>query len=170
MSETTQTQPFETNRSAEFVRSELFARTFREGMALVEDTANYLDGEGREASKSLSRHGALAYAGASMRLTTQLMQIASWLLVLRAVREGDIEAQEALDKKYRLPAKERGRPDKLEGELPQTLTTLIETADQLYDRIGRLDIELFSDAAPTTSRGDAVSQQRALLDAFKQSS
>ena len=60
-----------------FVQSELFARTFREGMALVEETANYLDGEGRKSAKTLSRSGALAYASASMRLTTQLMQIAS---------------------------------------------------------------------------------------------
>ncbi|HNR77466.1 MAG TPA: DUF1465 family protein, partial [Parvularculaceae bacterium] len=41
-----------------FVQSEVFARTFREGMSLVEETANYLDGEGREASKSLSRSAA----------------------------------------------------------------------------------------------------------------
>ena len=169
MGETTQKKKTEDAGPAQFVRSELFARTFREGMSLVEDTANYLDGEGREASKALSRHGALAYAGASMRLTTQLMQIASWLLVLRAVREGDIDASEALDKKYRLPQKERGRPDKLEGELPQDLTTLIETAEQLYDRIGRLDDELFGARGETGPRGDAASQQRALFDAFKKS-
>ncbi|MEM6414741.1 MAG: DUF1465 family protein [Pseudomonadota bacterium] len=152
--------------TSQFVRSELFARTFREGMSLVENTANYLDGEGRDASKELSRHGALAYAGASMRLTTQLMQIASWLLVLRAVREGDIDANEALEPKYRLPQKERGRPDKLEGELPNELTTLIDTTEQLYDRIGRLDADLFGAQDEQKDRGDAASQQRALFDAF----
>lgn len=76
--------------AAAFVQSALFARTFREGMALVEETANYLDGEGRDAAKELGREEALAYASASMRLTTQLMQIASWLLVLRAVREDEM--------------------------------------------------------------------------------
>ncbi|HXI87913.1 MAG TPA: DUF1465 family protein, partial [Parvularculaceae bacterium] len=88
--------------AAKFVQSELFARTFREGMALVEETANYLDGAGREASRALSRSGALAYAGSSMRLTTQLMQIASWLLVMRAVREGEMNFEEARDEKFRL--------------------------------------------------------------------
>ena len=78
---------------ADFARSELFDRTFQEGMDLVEETAGYLDGSGRQESKALSRNAALAYAGESMRLTTRLMQVASWLLVQRAVREGDMPAE-----------------------------------------------------------------------------
>ena len=47
---------------AGFARSELFDRTFQEGMELVEETAAYLDGAGRRDSKLLSRNAALAYA------------------------------------------------------------------------------------------------------------
>ncbi|MFZ5618005.1 MAG: DUF1465 family protein [Pseudomonadota bacterium] len=149
-----------------FVQSEVFARTFREGMALVEETANYLDGEGRDASKSLSRSAALSYAGASMRLTTQLMQIASWLLVLRAVREGDMSVGEASEDKYRLGARERASADLISGELPRKLLTLIDGASQLYDRISRLDTDLFRSSKSATTARDAAAQQRALLDAF----
>jgi regulator of CtrA degradation len=149
-----------------FVQSEVFARTFREGMSLVEETANYLDGEGREASKSLSRSAALSYAGASMRLTTQLMQIASWLLVLRALREGDMSLVEASDDKYRLSSRERATADLISGELPNKLLTLIDGAGQLYDRILRLDADLFRNAAASGEGRDAAAQQRALLDAF----
>ncbi len=46
----------------DFARSELFERTFQEGMELVEETASYLDGAGRQESKLLSRNAALAYA------------------------------------------------------------------------------------------------------------
>ena len=150
-----------------FVRSELFSRTFKEGMALVEDTANYLDGDGRKASKTLSREAALSYAGASMRLTTQLMQIASWLLVLRAVREGDMTVDEAMEEKYRLPKKDAPTDDILNGELPQNLVVLIDSAGQLYDRIFRLDEKLFrarKTAQPPVN--DAAAQQRALWEAF----
>ena len=87
-----------------FAASELFERTFQEGMELVEETASYLDGEGRQESKLLSRDAALSYAGESMRLTTRLMQVASWLLVQRAVREGDMQADAACDERYRLSA------------------------------------------------------------------
>src|ERR1700744_2579319 len=79
----------------DFTTSELFDRTFQEGMELVEETAAYLDGPGRQESKLLSRGAALAYASTSMKLTTRLMQVASWLLVQRAVREGDMSPQEA---------------------------------------------------------------------------
>jgi len=149
-----------------FVQSELFARTFREGMALVEETANYLDGEGRDASKNLSREIALAYAGASMRLTTQLMQIASWLLVLRAVREGEMVLGEASEPKYRLTASEAASSRfKTEG-LPERLVGLIESAHQLYNRISRLDRELFIGETAVEEKNDAAAQQRALLRAF----
>ncbi len=61
----------------DFARSELFERTFQDGMELVEETAAYLDGDGRRESKLLSRAAALAYAADSMRLTTRLMQVAA---------------------------------------------------------------------------------------------
>ena len=46
-------------RILEFARSEVFDRTYSEGMGLVEETAGYLDGVGRAASKRLSRTAAL---------------------------------------------------------------------------------------------------------------
>lgn len=152
--------------AATFVQSELFARTFREGMALVEETASYLDGAGREASRGLSRSGALAYAGASMRLTTQLMQIASWLLVMRAVREGDMAFEEARDEKFRVKPRESFLGDMHEEGLPPALIRLAEASGQLHARIARLDAELFAATRSHPLERDAAAQQRALLDAF----
>src|SRR5215467_5758828 len=73
--------------SEKLASSQAFAGLFKEGMALVEETAGYLDGDGRQESKKLERSAALAYATESMRLTTRLMQLASWLLLHRAVKE-----------------------------------------------------------------------------------
>lgn len=152
--------------AAAFVQSALFARTFREGMALVEETASYLDGEGRAASKELSRDAAMSYAGASMRLTTQLMQIASWLLVLRAVRENEMALSEAGEDKYRLEPLSIADNEFEFAGLPKTLLLLIENARQLYDRISRLDADIFSQEEPQQKSGDVAFQQRALHDAF----
>jgi len=137
-------------------------------MTLVEDTANYLDGEGREASKVLSRDAALAYAGASMRLTTQLMQIASWLLVLRAVREGEMGLGEAGNEKYRINAGQEPERDLHADGLPEKLVLLNDNAHQLFARISRLDTNLFSEEEDSSSETDAAGQQRALLKAFGQ--
>src|SRR6516162_1376337 len=75
--------------------SETFSGFFREGMALVEETAAYLDGPGRQDAKKLERAAALSYATESMRLTTRLMQLASWLLLHRAVNEGEMSLAQA---------------------------------------------------------------------------
>src|SRR5271167_2885268 len=107
----------------DFAGSALFDRTFQQGMELVEQTAAYLDGAGRQESKHLDRKAALGYASESMRLTTRLMQVASWLLVQRAVREGDMEAAHACDARYRLSAE---TPNTVVGDdvigLPTSLT------------------------------------------------
>ena len=155
--------------SENFITSEVFAKTFKQGMALVEETANYLDGDGRDASKGLSRDASLAYAGASMRLTTRLMQIASWLLVLRAVREGDMSLEEASEGKYRLSSDEGEPSEPLNGELPQRLFTLIDASSSLYERIVRLDDELFGDRRDAQDEQGAAAQQRALMEAFASS-
>ena len=70
-------------------------------MALVEETASYLDGPGRQESKKLERSAALVYATESMRLTTRLMQLASWLLLHRAVKEGEMTLAQASKEKAR---------------------------------------------------------------------
>src|ERR1700743_506744 len=128
-----------------FIGSALFERTFEEGMSLVEETARYLDGRGRQESRDLPRKIAMLYAGESMRVTTRLMQAASWLLVQRAVHEGEMEAEQAAGERYRLGSKEiclGGRQDGTDM-LPKTLQDLLKRSDNLYRRIARLDDILF---------------------------
>ena len=150
-----------------FVRSRLFTNLFAGGMALVEETASYLDDEGRRESRELSREATLAYAGTSMRLTTRLMQIASWLLVLRAVREGEMTPDEARADKYRIGPAERQaeRPD-LSG-LPSRLVELIGRTDTLYARIVRLDRDLFDQTPEPLTGEDAAGRIAALQAAFE---
>ncbi len=92
-------KPFSETQTVSFgerlASSQAFADLFRDGMALVEETATYLDGPGRQESKKLERAAALAYATESMRLTTRLMQLASWLLLHRAVKEGEMSLAQA---------------------------------------------------------------------------
>src|SRR5437764_5473376 len=106
--------------------SQAFAGLFRDGMALVEETAAYLDGPGRQESKKLERGAALAYATESMRLTTRLMQLASWLLLHRAVTEGEMSLAQANKEKtkVKLSLGERADADTI-SLLPAQLCDLI---------------------------------------------
>ena len=150
----------------DFSRSELFDHTFREGMDLVEETAAYLDGPGRQESKRLDRTSALEYASESMRLTTRLMQVASWLLVQRAVREGEMEPALACDSRYRVGAEGLGGAGLGQEHLPIGLVDLLDRSERLYDRVLHLDRRMYlegdAEAAPHAVRA----QHQMLAAAF----
>ena len=150
---------------ADFARSELFDRTFQEGMDLVEETAGYLDGSGRQESKLLSRSAALAYAGESMRLTTRLMQVASWLLVQRAVREGDMPPEGACEDRYRLGAEDVCRGPTTE-DLPVGLLALLDRSERLYERVRHLDRRMYVEDTTIEIPNPVLSQFDRLQAAF----
>src|SRR6201989_753277 len=112
-----------------------FGTLFREGMDLVEETAAYLDGVGRTEAKALDRSVSLTYATESMRLTTRLMQLASWLLLHRAVKEGEMTLTQANREKtkVKLSAADPG-PDDMIAKLPQQLQELIARSMSLHSR------------------------------------
>src|SRR5580704_9729900 len=130
--------------------SQNFSQLFREGMKLVEETAAYLDGPGRQESKKLDRSTSLAYATESMRLTTRLMQLASWLLLHRAVNEGEMSLAQANQEKskVKLQVSDAATEDTM-LLLPESLRELIERSVKLQERVRRLDATIHSRAAKT---------------------
>jgi regulator of CtrA degradation len=153
--------------SERLASSQVFAALFRDGMALVEETASYLDGFGRQESKKLERSAGLIYATESMRLTTRLMQLASWLLLHRAVKEGEMTlAQASREKtKVRLAACEPGDPKSI-ALLPAKLQDLITRSTKLQTEVRRLDATMHAAPAPMRLAADnPVERQLGLLKA-----
>ena len=145
-----------------FATSEQFDKVFREGMGMVEETADYLDGPGRQDARLLDRHGAVAYATESMRLTTRLMQIASWLLLQRAIGAGEMSPDEMRKEKHRISLSDTGRAARLKGaeQLPQGLMDLVERSLSLHQRVHKLDAMLnLSDKAEPAGMESPVSSQ-----------
>ncbi len=158
--------PWRASVVMDFTRSELFDRIFDEGMELVEQTAAYLDGPGRQESRRLSRTGSVAYASESMRLTTRLMQVASWLLVQRAVKEGSMTALSACEDRYRLRDGPEDGAQEGVSELPQSMTSLISHSNRLYERIRHLDRRMYVDQSNEDQPHPVLMQQRKLMGAF----
>lgn len=146
--------------------SPAFSGLFRDGMKLVEETASYLDGPGRLESKRLPRQAALSYATESMRLTTRLMQLASWLLLHRAVNEGEISLAQANKEKtkVRLGDDEPVIAEVLEL-LPRTLVDLIERTARLQTAVRRLDTTIHAPPPVVPARIHPLDQQIGLLRA-----
>lgn len=143
-----------------FTEGKVFGKVFTDGMALVEETAAYLDGPGRQLSSDLAREAGLTYAAWSMELTTRLMQAASWLVMQKAVRDGDMARNDATQEKYRISRDEpsldasaqRGRG------MPDMFLDLVERSEALFERICRLDAALYGNVA-----GDSDSPVNAQL-------
>jgi regulator of CtrA degradation len=152
--------------SERLASSQVFATLFRDGMALVEETAGYLDGSGRQESKKLDRSAAMVYATESMRLTTRLMQLASWLLLHRAVKEGEMTlAQASKEKsKVRLAACDPGDATSI-ALLPVRLQELIGRSVRLQGEVRRLDATMHASAPLTVAVGNPVEHQLGLLKA-----
>lgn len=144
-----------------FTASEQFDRVFKEGMSLVEETANYLDGTGRVDSRSLDRMGAIAYATESMRLTTRLMQLASWLLLQRAIASGELTFDDAGREKRRINLADIGRGETIEGgdQIPEGLLALIDRSIRLLERVRTLDAMLVQSTSEAKPMASPVSDQ-----------
>lgn len=148
-----------------------FTLLYRDGMGLIEEVAAYLDGEGRAESRGLPREASFIYATESMRLTTRLMQLASWLLLQRAVNEGELTVENARTEKEKVKfsatPEHRGGPGF--AELPERLRTYIAQGDRLFERVqqfDRLERGGIAEAAPAASEGSIGDQLARLRAAF----
>jgi regulator of CtrA degradation len=146
--------------------SQAFSQLFRDGMGLVEETAAYLDGPGRKDSKALTRSAALTYATESMRLTTRLMQLASWLLLHRAVKEGEMSLSQVNQEKtkVKLSPTFAADEDTLKA-LPETLVSLIRRSLVLSEQVRRLDATIHTPADTPRNSNNPVEHQMGMLKA-----
>jgi len=162
--------------SERLTNSAAFGTLFREGMDLVEETAAYLDGDGRTEAKALERSVSLTYATESMRLTTRLMQLASWLLLHRAVNEGEMSLAQANKERMRikLPAEQpppspppqagQGRVGETPA-LPAGLDDLIARSKKLKDQVRRLDATIHAPPPTAPASGNPFEFQLGMLRA-----
>jgi regulator of CtrA degradation len=156
------------NFISKFQNSEQFDRIFKEGMGLVEETANYLDGQGRVDSRALDRPGTIAYATESMRLTTRLMQLASWLLLQRAIGAGEITEQDAQRDKSRVNLHEIGRGNDIPGaeKLPDGLLDLVSRSLRLHERVMAMDGKISAKPEAAANENPVANQLDQLARAF----
>ena len=148
-----------------------FTLLYKDGMGLIEEVAAYLDGDGRAESRGLPREASFVYATESMRLTTRLMQLASWLLLQRAVNEGELTVESARTEKEKV--KFSATPDQRGGpgftNLPERLKEYISQGDRLFERVQQFDkLERggIAEAAPAVSEGSIGDQLARLRAAF----
>ena len=153
-----------------YAQSDTFRTLFQDGMTLVEETANYLDGEGRVAAKSLARPASIVYATESMRLTTRLMQLASWLLLHRSVNDGDMTIAQASEEKRKIRLEQLVTNMNGPGwdNLPDEFKSLVSRSLALQKRIEQIDASLLEDESQPENANPVGDQIRDLAEAIGQ--
>jgi regulator of CtrA degradation len=151
------------------VFSQSFKPLYNEGMSLVEQAAGYLDGQGRAEAKKLSRLAATLYAAESMRLTTRLMQVASWLLLQRAANSGEMTRDQVASEKSKVRLDTASASSESTGwnDLPADFRDLVNRSLSLQARVRSVDEEIYgaNASAPVEPRrkSNPVSDQITLL-------
>ena len=116
--------------------------------------------------KTLERAAALAYATESMRLTTRLMQLASWLLLHRAVNEGEMSLAQANKEKtkVKLAPGDGATPTSMQL-LPERLRELIERSVRAAGAGAAARCHHPRRTRPTSAEANPVERQVGLLKA-----
>jgi len=147
------------------IASQAFTTLFQQGMDMVEQTATYLDGDGRDDSRDFERPLLHAYAQQSMRLSTRLMQLASWLLLQRAVNDGEMTPADARREGAKIDLEGPARDEETEAMLPEGLRALIRRSHDLQRQISQLNAALIEPAEEP--RNPVASQIGQLRTAFE---
>jgi regulator of CtrA degradation len=130
------------------LRSNSFSTLYRSVMKYVEDLAYFLDKDGRAQAKLLPPAVARDYAALTRQLTAGALRIASAMLTLRSVRDGDVSFTTGMAdiRKQQMTESPTGFTGSLDG-LPQGILDLAISCDAL-----RLEVVRLVDSAGSEGR------------------
>lgn len=127
-----------------------FDRTYREALALLEEAYAYLASGRAQAAHPEGAVEGLTVQCEALRMSTRIMQAVSWLMVQRAVHEGELTMDEVVaDDQFRVGSQSVCRDDTFHDDpaLPATLADMMRRSHSLYVRIERLNEMLCRNAA-----------------------
>ncbi len=128
-----------------------------EAMLLADEVRAYFDEAGREERDALAPIERVTFSCESLKVTTRLMHIIAWLLLRRAIENGELSPEAAREPGRRLGEASQSDPAVI-ATLPERARQLIGASCDLYRRVARLDSD------PGTSPVPLASPARALRD------
>jgi regulator of CtrA degradation len=118
-----------------------FRRTYDETMILMVEARNYLAYSERRERERVGGMVGLRMSCEAMRVTSRLTQVMAWLMLQRAVHEGEVEVEDTLRDECRLSGAEVCLDETFSGDetLPNHLRSLMDRSYRLYVRVARLE-------------------------------
>ena len=92
-----------------------------------------------------------------MRLTTRLMQVASWLLLQRAANSGEMTRDQVAAEKSKVRLDTASAPENANGwdELPEGFLALVRQSLSLQNLVRRMDEEIYGSKRQAARRAVA---------------
>lgn len=121
-----------------------FRRTYDETLDLMVEARNYMAYVERRERERADMVSGLRMSCEAMRVTSRLTQVMAWLMIQRAVHEGEIEAQDAMAEANRLSGGAVCLDETFTTDetLPNGLRSLLDRSFRLYQRVARLEEQM----------------------------
>ncbi len=118
-----------------------FSRTYDETVDLMVEARNYLTHSERRERERAGAVAGLRMSCEAMRVTSRLTQVMAWLMMQRAVHEGEVSAEQALADECRLSGTDVCLDESFgrDETLPNGLRSLMDRSFRLYVRVARLE-------------------------------
>lgn len=121
-----------------------FGGTYDEALALMVEARNYVRYVEQRERRHFEAIQGLRVSCEAMRVTSRLTQVMAWLLMQRAVHEGEVDLVEALAEANRLSGTDVCLDQSHDGDecLPKGLKSLLARSLSLYQRVARLERQM----------------------------
>ncbi|MDO8608609.1 MAG: DUF1465 family protein [Phaeospirillum sp.] len=118
-----------------------FRRTYDETMDLMVEARNYMSYVERRERERAGAFAGLRMSCEAMRVTSRLTQVMAWLLMQRAVHEGELSVEQTLADSCRISGADVCLDESHSSDeaLPNGLRSLLDRSHRLYVRITRLE-------------------------------
>jgi len=120
------------------ITSRLIDSLYTEAMLLADEARSYFDDAGRDERATLNPFARVGFACESLRVTTRIMHIVTWLLTQRAIESGEIPFLDGRRPERRLGHAQESDPAVV-SQLPEAAQKLINASADLYARVKRID-------------------------------
>ena len=120
------------------------SRTYDEAFTLLVEARNYLSANRTVSHRDIHNSVRMTRFIEEMRMTSRLIRAMAWLLAVRAVEEGEIGWEDAVDiddlmVDLQICAREDSDED---AEFPPALRDLMQRAYSLYMRTARMELQV----------------------------
>ena len=123
-----------------------FNRTYDETLDMIVEARNYMTYVDPRERCIPAERSDLRFSCEALRVTSRLTQVMAWLMLQRAVQDGEITQQDAMAEDKRLSGQDVCLDNESvdDGNLPKGLRDLLERSFRLYQRVSRLEAMVLS--------------------------